>query len=400
MPLSIRALAGGLIRRWGLLPGGLADGIGDDDKLGDAVLTTRAVVFFPDPPENIYQLRQWYRALEALDEAVGVTVIVRDSRTAALVRDEASLPVIAAGRTRTVGRLLERGRVRLVLYVGQSNANAVALRCAHVTHVFLNHGDSDKFVSVSNQVKAFDKVFVAGPAAVDRHAQALMFYDPAAHVRIVGRPQLPPSAQPAGGLTVLYAPTWEGTMTINAYSSVQAYGERLLRALLADPEVSVIYRPHPRTGASDKSFKAADQRLRSVLAAHPDRASVDVSPDPTQSFHRAHIMVSDVSAIATDWLGQGRPLVSFEPADPGARVAAPARLFSNTPHLNAANIDDGVAVVRSAIADDESTKTLAELADYYLGGLSAEQATERFVAECESAAAECDAERARLGVEQ
>jgi len=398
MPLRIRTIAGRLIRRWGLLPGGMADGLGEDAQLDGRVLDTRIAVFFPDPPENLYQLRQWYAALEALDAQLGVTVILQDSRTAALVRAECALDVVVAAATRTVGALLATGAVRAVLYVGQANANAVGLRAPHVVHIFLNHGDSDKYVSVSNQVKAFDRAFVAGQAGVDRHAKALLFFDAPSRVRIVGRPQLPEHGEPANGLTVLYAPTWEGTLAVNAYSSVRDYGLRLVTALLADAEISVIYRPHPRTGASDARFKDADREIRALISRHPQRAAIDEDPDPTASFHAAHVMIADVSAIATDWLSQGRALISTVPADPRARIAAPARLFEGTPHIDMASASTAAAVVRGALADEAGAAAIADLSRYYLGGLSGPQAVAAFVAECGQAVDDCEAERSRLGI--
>lgn len=396
MPFRVRATAGHVIRRLGLLPGGMPDGIGEDESLTGVALESKIVVFFPDPPENLYQLRQWYRPFEELNRAFGVTVIVQDSRTAAAARAETDLPIIVAARTRTVGLLLSEGAVRAVLYVGQANANAAALRSPEVLHAFLNHGDSDKLVSVSNQVKGFDRVFVAGQAGVDRHASALMYFNSDIRLRIVGRPQLPQQGSPEGPLTVLYAPTWEGTMPVNGYSSIRDYGDQLVRGLLADPEIHVIYRPHPRTGVSDSRFKDADKQIRALVARHPDRATVDTSPDPTRSFQSAHAMIADISAIATDWLGQRRALVSTVSPDPVARVAAPARLFAETPHVTAATAGEAARIVRVAIANPDNVATLTSLADYYLANLGRDESLATFIAACGEMIDDCDAERERL----
>lgn len=399
MHARVRTRAGLLVRRLGLLPGGMPDGIGEDAALTNAVLTSRYAVFFPDPPENLYQLRQWVEPLEALDGQGGVTIITQDSRTAAALRAETSISVIVAALTRTVGSLLADGAVRVVLYVGQANANAAALRSASVLHVFLNHGDSDKFVSVSNQVKAFDFSFVAGQAGVDRHARGLMMYDAVAKVRVIGRPQLPAHRKPDAPLTVLYAPTWEGTQVVNAYSSVLDYGEHLVTALLGDPGLHVVYRPHPRTGTSDRRYREADARIRALIGAHPERARVDTAANPAGAFG-AHATIADVSAIATDWLAQGRALVSTVPADARARVAQPARLFNETPHLSAADAAHAAAIVRSAIDDPATPSRIQDLAEYYLGGLDANGARDAFIAACRDVAELCEAERERQAVQQ
>ena len=94
-------------------------------------------------------------------------------------------------------------------------------------HVHVNHGESDKQSMASNNAKAYDRVFVAGEAAVERHRAGLMEFDPARLVR-VGRPQL--DLHPGAAAfreprrTVLYAPTWEGDADYNDYSSVDVYG--------------------------------------------------------------------------------------------------------------------------------------------------------------------------------
>ena len=51
-----------------------------------------------------------------------------------------------------------------------------------------------------------------------------------------------------GSARVWYAPTWEGDRPSIAYGSLASHGVAIIEALLADPSVRVIYRPHPRTG--------------------------------------------------------------------------------------------------------------------------------------------------------
>ena len=126
--------------------------------------------------------------------------------------------------------------------------NFQSLIWADAAHVHVNHGESDKVSMVSNQAKAYDRVFVAGEAAVLRHRAALVDLDESRLIR-VGRPQLdlnpepviPTSTQP----TVLYAPTWEGEDESNNFTSLDCYGVQIVQAVLALPGVRVIYKPHP-----------------------------------------------------------------------------------------------------------------------------------------------------------
>ena len=130
-------------------------------------------------------------------------------------------------------------------------------------HVHLNHGESDKVSMVSNQAKAYDRVFVAGDAAVQRHRAALLDFDLGRLVR-VGRAQLDlqpaPVLEPTSRRTVLYAPTWEGEQAGNNYTSVDVFGPQIVSAVLAVPDVRVVYKPHPRVAISPDPRMAAGHR--------------------------------------------------------------------------------------------------------------------------------------------
>ena len=102
--------------------------------------------------------------------------------------------------------LLSRSEVAVVLYVNHSSRNFECLRFTEVVHVYLGHGDSDKGVSASNQVKAYDYCFVAGEVAVARIAAHVRRFDAALRCLRIGQPQLdgtgllptkPPTAAPA-----------------------------------------------------------------------------------------------------------------------------------------------------------------------------------------------------------
>ena len=56
----------------------------------------------------------------------------------------------------------------MVFYVNQNQQNFPAMRFADPAHVFICHGESDKDYMSSNQLKAYDRVFVAGTAARER----------------------------------------------------------------------------------------------------------------------------------------------------------------------------------------------------------------------------------------
>ncbi len=95
----------------------------------------------------------------------------------------------------------------------------------------------------------------------------------------------PPAARPDRALrrapgpraktTVLYAPTWEGWTEDPGNTSVILAGENIVRELLADDGVRLLYKPHPMTGSVDPRAGAADQRIRAMIAEANAQGSGD-----------------------------------------------------------------------------------------------------------------------------
>jgi len=391
----LRSTGGRLVRRAGLLPGGEPDGLGEDDRLDGLTLEQRVVAFFPEPPRNAYQLEQWLAPLAALDERQGVVIVTQDSRTTARLRAATTLPVLCVARTATLEGLVRRSALGLALYVSHHPRNFQCLRFPDLAHVYVGHGESDKAVSASNQMKAYDRVFVAGQAAVDRVLGELMWFDAARFVH-VGRPQLASLPQrPVGDpATVLYAPTWEGAQASMAYSSVASHGEALVRSLLS-AGLRVVYRPHPRTGANRRDVAAADAALRTVFEEPDVRAggSAVVADVPlTEAFAGADALVTDVSSLAVEWLPTGRPLVVTVPADPAAAVPA-SPLLETVPRLTAVEAGSAGQLLRSRLDDDVEAAARAELQRYYLGD---DAGPGRFLDACADLLSERDALRGRL----
>lgn len=404
---TVRSTGGRLIRRLGLLPGGVPDGLGEDAALQGTTLAARAVVFFGDPPESMYQIRQWYTAFEALNRSVPLVVIVGDSRTARLVRAETSLRVVTIAQHATLDEVLAGSDVRLALYVNHSPQNFMMLSFGQLVHVSLLHGDSDKTVSVSNQHKAYDLVFVAGRAAVDRFARHLPYFDAEARCVEVGRPQLDalapasaPTVRSGDRTTVLYAPTWEGANPSVAYGSLDVLGPDLARAVVADPGLRFLYRPHPLTGVRSTTYGQADAEVRAVVASavadDPDaRHAVRTEGELAESFAQADLLVCDISAAATEWLPTLRPLVVTDVAAPWASVAS-TPLLELTPRLRVADVGDAAALVRQQVLDDRTWEERRRLVEYYLGDVTPGASLARFVDACESAIERHEVELARL----
>jgi CDP-Glycerol:Poly(glycerophosphate) glycerophosphotransferase len=338
-------------------------------------------VFFATGPENLYQFEQWRLPLEHLALQRPVLVIVDRPDTGELVLQTSSLPVAFARSSRELEELVEDRDIRVVLYLNQIESNFRMLRFASPVHIQIGHGESDKGGSISNQHKAYDLTFVGGDAGRDRLGEALRGFDASERTLTVGRPQLDhsyPGAPPwprDSGLRVWYAPTWEGDRPSIAYGSLASHGVAIIKALLADPSVRVIYRPHPRTGYASGSHRAADRTIRTLLAKGGDRHLIDRESYGWQ-WDFADACITDISAIAYDWLATGKPLVITEPAPTAYRP--PSALLDTVPLLRAADASEVMSRIHALQRESDAREQLRGLTYHYFGDVSAQQSTKRF----------------------
>lgn len=358
----------------------------------------RCAVYFSDEPVNLYQIRQWYAPLQELARTQPVVVISRMPETTNILLDECPLPVLHGPRVTDIEAFMAGHEIGLVLYVNQNVRNFQMLRFARPAHVFVSHGESDKSYMASNQLKAYDRVFIAGPAAAERLEGALVEFDVAARAVEIGRPQADvtydaPQLPDDGRTTVLYAPTWEGDRPSMAYGSIATHGAALLTGLLADRRFRVVYRPHPRSGAFDPAYGTASAHLSRLVAEanHSDpTAGHMVDTETSFGWHLARLdaCITDISAVALDWLATGKPLVLTRPASPYADVE-PTRLNTSVPMVTVEQSREIVGILDDTMSAPEDAR--AEVVRHYFGDTTPGASTARFVK------ASTDLIEARLG---
>jgi hypothetical protein len=349
-------------------------------------------LYFATAPHNLYQFELWRRPLERLAEERPVFVIVDRPDTGDKVLASTRLPVAFARSSAHLEELVDDRDVRVVLYVNQVDSNFRMLGFRRPVHAHLGHGESDKSASVSNQLKAYDLVFVGGPAGRDRLSSALRGFDADARTVAIGRPQLDhdypgaPQWTRDSDVRIWYAPTWEGDRPSLAYSSLASHGVDLVQGLLDNPAVRLIYRPHPRTGSVSAKHAAADRRIRHLLAGQRSRHLVDVGSYGWQ-WQFADACITDISAVAYDWLATGKPLVITEPV---ARKAfrPPSPLLDRLPLLrveDAGRVLSWLHALGLGLEAASSDSRLSELVAYYFGDTANRASSRRFAAAIEHA---------------
>ena len=365
--------------------------------------TVEIAVYFTDAKENLYQIDQWFEPLRRLHERHHVTVLSRNWETTRELLQRSPVPVHHAPHVDAVEEFIGRQRIRAILYVNQNQANFAAMRFADPAHVFICHGESDKDYMSSNQLKAYDRVFIAGTAARERIMRKLIGFDEERLIE-VGRPQVdvdfPGPAMPRDGRTVvLFAPTWEGDRTSMRYSSVSSHGPALVRSLVATGRHRVVYRPHPRTGIVLRESAAAHADIVKVLrqANHDDPTAghvIDLEGGFGWQLAASDVAVMDISAVAYDWLATAKPLLVTRPAEPRAQLPE-SGLVRELTLFDAADAGRAPEIIDAAVAHRDETHEA--LVRRYFGDTSPGSSMERFLNACSTVVDEREAALAARG---
>lgn len=264
-----------------------------------------------------YQLGMWLPYLDRLQRRY--VVITRSAATVPAIRKLTTAPILVPreGGYASLDQMLIPS-LRTIFYCQGPENNLTVLRFRHLTHLFLNHGDSDKAASYNARHAHYDKVFVAGEQAIARYAAhgRLINHEQFA---IVGRPQVErvqvrESPPPAGApRTVLYAPTWHGGRPSMDYSSLP-WAPEIIGALL-ERSVVVLFRPHPLSYARPNEAREVRQLQRLLEAdretsgrAHQWGPEVETTRDIYDCFNASDALITDVSSVASDYLASGKPL--------------------------------------------------------------------------------------------
>lgn len=342
---------------------------------------------FPGEPVNMYQVRQWYGPLEHLARTHKVAVLCYQPSTAELVSQETDLKVVLTPSYTDLREVENELRPKVILYPNQNYANYRILGITTAEHVFICHGESDKIYMASNWVKIFNYFFVAGEASRDRLRKHVRNYDVDARTIAIGRPQIDirhraPLEKMPDRTTVLYSPTWEGGRRTMRYGSVASHGVDIVSSLLADDRFRVIYRPHPRTGIHEAEFGAADERIRDLITQANESSNgphyIDDTPFGWQ-LDVADVMITDISAVAYDWLMTAKPLLVTRPFEPEA-VMPDEGFMPEMPLLPAEAASDIVHVLVTLLSNEDEKARLASWADYYYGNRAPGSSLDRFVA--------------------
>lgn len=381
---AISSTTGVKTRRWL----GLGTATVANHELDQIPVAGDVIVYFSDLPNKAYQLEQWLPTLEKLNEVHPVVLVFRKVPTLRYFRSRSQLPKIFVRRYDDLVNLYRFNDFKLCLYVNNGVANFQSLSAPKPLHVHINHGESDKLSMVSNQAKAYDKVFVAGPAAVERHKSVLLDFD-TSRLLSVGRPQLdsiiPRQLPPFTGRTIMYAPTWEGENDANNYTSIDIFGIQIFRALVALSETRIIYKPHPRIMTSTNSgvARAHTEIMELLLALNNDGANHVAAPEGNiiALFQQVDGLLTDVSSVGLDflYLHPEKPLLLTDREDDLARLHREVPVSRTCPVISASSIESILEAFDQTLRET-SSEDRREMRRYYFGDQEPGSSTPAFIA--------------------
>ena len=341
-------------------------------------------LYFGSPPHSLYQLEPWLDPLSQLAQRIPVGILVRDLRVFRSLQQRTDLPLVFVDSYRELSDLVEASLIKLTLYTNHASSNYQMLRFNDMLHVHIGHGESEKAYMAANQVKAYDYVLVAGPAAEQRLQQRLYRFGDEKVVQI-GRPQIATTSKTADGIpVVLYAPTYEGDIAGSSYSSLHLFGVEMVRSLIESERFHVVYRPHPLTGVHEPDLVSADRQIRQLITSKGH--TVDEDTPLIELMGDADILIGDKSSVIVDWLAQDRPyLVTDVIGEQNSPFFDAGTVVTEE---SAANL---IPLVDEALSNDVKSEARRKLANHHLGDSYGDgSAMLRFISTIEELIAERD----------
>ena len=215
----------------------------------------------------------------------------------------------------------------------QSNARTAANR--KLKHIFVTHGESSKAASVKPIIRIYDHVATAGQAGIDRFLAHRIFSNHDVETgrlikmgnTFVGSTGLASSF--SDGLPcIFYAPTWEGGIESENYSSLshtEALSCTLTTLAQQHQTAAIVIRPHPNTGHRLKIYRKHLLNLMLALSKNGLSVMVQTQNLPLSlkekwacrrhkitygnhiSAYRALFGLCDISAMETQLLNENIP---------------------------------------------------------------------------------------------
>jgi CDP-glycerol glycerophosphotransferase (TagB/SpsB family) len=332
-----------------------------------------------------YQLRMWLPYFRRMGKRF--IIVTRDIQMMRAAGRMTKAPVINRPTLRSLEDVISPS-LKAAFYVNNAGLNTHFIERREMTHVWLNHGDSEKPACYNPVHAIYDRIFAAGQAGIDRYERHGV--DIATEkFRIVGRPQVEGIHRRKSPIaatddkTVLYAPTWKGP-----YKDTEVYslprGEEIVQALL-DRGCTVIFRAHSLNYRFSDA-KALIGRIHVLLRQDREQTGrkhvwgsrAEKKMSLTACFNASDAMISDVSAVITDYLQSDKPfsIVSVGRSADELAAEAPASAVSYVIDEDLHDLEDALDHL---LYTDPLSTSRDQMRKYYLGDFNARHYADAFV---------------------
>jgi len=374
-------------------------------------------LYFAGGMGSLYQVEQWLGPLTILNSKKKITIIVREKSVFTWLATNTDFTVVYCLTIENLTSFYEENNFKCILYVNNGFKNFQSLIIGDALHVHINHGESDKSSTISNQAKSYDYVFIVAQAAYDKYRANLIQVDMKKFIK-VGRPQLEHIAkiEPFDTLKkniikydsslpfdlnsinigseelddcveividkkiILYAPTWEATHNSMNFTSLNDYGLTLVNKLLEDENYYLLYKPHPNTGSRDSITKRINNEIKKILKEHPQGEVIN-GGDINSLYEHVDLAIFDNSAVAIDYLQVDKPMIMTDMFYRiNSRQSKPF-ITQGARMLPIEELENIIEIVEEELRDDSIKMERNRIKEYFLGNFNygEQESTKAFV---------------------
>ncbi len=339
------------------------------------------VVYFFGGMGQVYQINQWIDTFQELNKKHKIIIVVRNFSVYRFWKKTLPFHIHYAYKLNDVLDFYEKYIPKIIIYINNGFKNFQSLIYENGIHIHINHGESDKSSDHSNQVKAYDYIFVHGPNGYNNYMKYLIKLNPDKLVQ-TGRPQLDfiksITLDTYGRKVVIYAPTWEATHRSMRYTSVDVYGEKIVNQILNSDKYYFIYKPHPNLGAYDENVLNIHKEILSKV--HNNKYALTITDqDVNNIYPLVDFAIFDMSSIMTDYLNVDKPFILADVFDTSVHNISDYNVLKACKHLVADNIDSLLTIIEHEIEKDSMKEHRLEIKNLYLGEYKKGESINKFI---------------------